>query len=353
MTQLTFRSENYNYNFNSNTGYFERWGKEEKDDPQQGPGPEILDIEISSGGDCKGNCPFCYKCNGGNQPTINMTLKHLQAIVSRFNYPISQVAFGIMNYTTNPEMLDILKWCRSVGIIPNMTMHGLDDLSEKDIEDISTLCGAVAVSIYNKEKSFDLVKRLTDAGLKQVNIHFMLSQETYERAMQLVEDIKTDSRLAKLKAVVFLRYKDKGRGVGKFNSIKDPNIYKDLLNKFAKSNVGIGFDSCSGPKVEDAMKLQLVDSLKLCKNSIQKGLVNLIHNKQLQHIEPCESGLFSGYINCEGYFFPCSFMEGEGDWKEGLRVIDFDSFNQIWNHEKVIKWRESLLSKCRNCPQYN
>jgi len=54
------RSENYNYIFNSRTGFFVRWGKTADDDPQYSPfGPEILDLEISVGGDCMGNCPFC------------------------------------------------------------------------------------------------------------------------------------------------------------------------------------------------------------------------------------------------------------------------------------------------------
>jgi len=54
------RSEDYNYNFDKETGFFARWGKTKEDDPDYSPfGPEILDLEISSGGDCLGNCPFC------------------------------------------------------------------------------------------------------------------------------------------------------------------------------------------------------------------------------------------------------------------------------------------------------
>lgn len=57
---LSIRSEAYNFDFNPHTGFFARWGKTPKDDPAFSPfGPEILDLEISSGGDCLGNCPFC------------------------------------------------------------------------------------------------------------------------------------------------------------------------------------------------------------------------------------------------------------------------------------------------------
>lgn len=51
------RSPDYNYLFNLNNGYFLRWGKTEADDPEVAPGPEILDIEITT--ICDGGCPFC------------------------------------------------------------------------------------------------------------------------------------------------------------------------------------------------------------------------------------------------------------------------------------------------------
>ena len=52
-------SSDYNFVFNKENGFFARWGKNKDDDPQYGPSPEILDLEISSGGDCMGNCKFC------------------------------------------------------------------------------------------------------------------------------------------------------------------------------------------------------------------------------------------------------------------------------------------------------
>jgi hypothetical protein len=70
-------------------------------------------------------------------------------------------------------------------------------------------------------------------------------------------------------------------------------------------------------------------------------------------VDPCESSCFSTYINCEGIFFPCSFLEGEGEWKEGLNVLTCESFNKdIWMHPKTIAWRNKLLSVNRRCPYY-
>ena len=52
-------SKDYNYVFRRSDGHFWRWGETEFDDPQFSPyGPEILDLEISTG-KCSGKCKFC------------------------------------------------------------------------------------------------------------------------------------------------------------------------------------------------------------------------------------------------------------------------------------------------------
>jgi len=53
------RSETYNYKFRKEDGFFVRWGKTLEDDPEFSPvGPEILDMEISTGR-CSAGCKFC------------------------------------------------------------------------------------------------------------------------------------------------------------------------------------------------------------------------------------------------------------------------------------------------------
>ena len=99
------RSSDYNFIFNKKTGFFARWGKTKKEDPLCGPSPEILDLEISSGGDCKGKCPFCYKCNGEDgDPTHNMTFEEFKIIFDKMPPTLTQIAFGIMDITTNPDL---------------------------------------------------------------------------------------------------------------------------------------------------------------------------------------------------------------------------------------------------------
>ncbi len=87
-------SEDYNYRFNKMTGHFARWGKTLEEDPFYGEfGPEIADIEIVQG-DCLGNCPFCYKCNG-QVPYHYMNLDTYKQLLAKFPKTLTQIAFGI------------------------------------------------------------------------------------------------------------------------------------------------------------------------------------------------------------------------------------------------------------------
>jgi len=74
--------------------------------------------------------------------------------------------------------------------------------------------------------------------------------------------------------------------------------------------------------------------------------------------ESCESCLFSGYINTEGLYFPCSFADGVGEWANGISVLAYKDFNEVWQHPQVKKYRENSISTldcngCRKCLIYD
>jgi MoaA/NifB/PqqE/SkfB family radical SAM enzyme len=326
-------SANYNFMFNKNTGFFARWGKTHDDDPSWSPfGPEILDLEISTGA-CKGRCRFCYKENG--QPkaeTKHMQLHEFEDILSRMPKTLTQIAFGITDVYANPDFFAIMSHARNKGVIPNYTTHGLD-MDGWAADRTAELCGAVAVSVVNKEKTYDCIKMLTDRGMTQVNIHFMLSHERIIDAMDLVDDIKNDPRLAKLNAVVFLQYKPKGNNTHDFNT---PSLrqFQMLVNYCDDEGVAYGFDSCTAPMY-----------MRVIQNHVNREALE-------QCVEPCESGLFSSYVNVDGDFFACSFCEGETGWTEGISVFDHDNFVDLWRLPKLDEWRETLLANNRACPMY-
>lgn len=330
------RSKDYNYNFNKIDGKFMRWGKKLEVDPSVSIfGPEILDLEISQG-KCMGQCPECYKCNGAVEQVHNMTFNDFKNIFHKVSETglLTQIAFGICDIGTNPEFFNMMRYAKENGVIPNYTCHGLD-MNEEYAKLTSEICGAVAISVYNKEKSYNAVKMLTDAGMKQVNFHCIAHDKSFNKIKSIIDDIQTDDRLKGLNALVLLRYKPKGNGIGKFNQLSIEQ-YKDILLYAEEKGVRLGFDSCSAPLYLDAIK------------------DDVDYNIKSMYAEPCESSLFSSYINCKGEFYACSFCEGEGMWKSGLSVLQCNNFvEDIWNNEKTIKFRNMLLNKCRECPMFN
>ena len=331
-----FRSYGANYDFNLETGYMASWGRNKTEDPHDFPVPNILDCEVTT--ICKGGCKFCYKSN--TTDGVNMTLDEFKHIIDIYPKSLTQVAIGAdYDGSSNPDLLAMMDYARDNFIIPNITVGYVSD--EMAVE-LKKRCGAVAVSNYGKDKCYGSVKRLTDLGMTQVNIHQLVSEETFDQAYGLIEDAKTDPRLSKLNAIVFLALKQKGRGES-FHTLPQDK-FDILVKKAMKNGIGIGFDSCSSLKVLTALGDGYVDS-----------------------VIPCESSLESSYVNTESKYYPCSFCEGENengqDWTDGISLkdcMDTDDFiEKVWNNKKTLSFKEALKNTCsgnckgcRTCPMF-
>jgi hypothetical protein len=69
-----------------------------------------------------------------------------------------------------------------------------------------------------------------------------------------------------------------------------------------------------------------------------------------QRMEPCESGIGSAYIDCNGIYHHCSFQES----MFGVDIFSLKSFNYFWTTSKeMISWRQKLKLFNRSCPIYD
>lgn len=261
-----------------------------------------------------------------------MRLETFQIILEKVGRQLTQVALGITDADSNPDFPEMLKHCRKQGIIPNYTTSGLgmtDELFSLSAE----VCGAVAVSVYphNVDLAYDTVKRFIHEGIKQTNIHLLYYQENLAFVYEVLQDIAR-ARI-KPNAVVLLALKAKGRGI-RFTPVTEDQ-FNGLIDTAMAYEVPIGFDSCSAPKFE--------------RWAVASNMEHLT-----TYSEPCESGLMSSYINVNGDFFPCSFVEGIEGWEEGLSVLSCKDFlKDIWYHPRTVEWRKNLLSNHRTCPVFS
>jgi MoaA/NifB/PqqE/SkfB family radical SAM enzyme len=315
------RTPGYNYVFDPSTGHHQRWGTSLGDDPQWSPiGPEILDIEVSEV--CHGGCKFCYKSNVASGR--NMSFDTFKAVIDKMP-SLTQIAFGIGDIDANPHLWPMILYARSKGVIPNITINGYR-MNDTHYDRLMFSCGAVAVSLYDKEDTYNAVYELTRRGMTQINIHALVARELHSNLYELINDAQTDPRLEKLNAVVLLSLKQRGRGVG-YHRL--PDLSYEAFVQHAMKHVRVGFDSCSAHRFRAALGEKAAD--------------------YEEFIEPCESGLFSSYVNVEGKYFPCSFAENG----EGIDVANCENFlEDVWYHPNTIAWRRKLIAGCRHCPLY-
>lgn len=278
-----------------------------------------------------------------------MSLETFIDVVSKVNEcgNLTQIAFGVGDIDGNPELFNMMKWCRNNDIVPNITINGYR-LTDEIINNLTNYCGAIAVSHYDDNSCFGTVERLSKASMKQINIHQILSKETLhdDTCLNLLKKKSYDDRLSSLNAIVFLTLKPVGNR--NISSIPQPDDikYEELISYALDNNINIGFDSCGAYRFLDFIS-------KSNKYNKQYASMN-------DMCESCESTLFSFYVNVDGISFPCSFAE-QISYDNGIDVtkIRNDTFlKKVWFSEMCSNFRKNLVKtvdikhQCRKCPLF-
>jgi len=264
-----------------------------------------------------------------------MSYDTFRAILDKFPPTLTQVALGLTDIDANEDLIPILKYCRELDIVPNFTMsgYGADSIDWTIIVD---LVGAVAVSVYPHTigKAYNTLAALRNNGFKQINVHLLYHSGNLDFVKQvLLRDSKT-RWLDDVNAIVLLGLKPKGRGAN-----LTPATYEEfvsIVDLAMKAEVPLGFDSCSAPKFERYLEeYRPLDSW------------------MMQMVEPCESTLFSIYVDVYGNAWPCSFCENESGI-EPVSILEAEDFIQdVWNSETFTSFRTRLKASGRRCPAFN
>lgn len=150
--------------------------------------------------------------------------------------------------------------------------------------------------------------------------------------MKTLEDVK-NGKVQGLKSVVLLRLKNVGNAKD-----MDPSIpiemYETVVKYCLENNISFGFDSCGA-------------------KDVIKALENLNRPELVVSCEPCESSLFSSYINVDGEYTSCSFVERRPDVIKPINVLNYKSFVDVWHLEPVEVVRNATLNCKTSCPWYN
>lgn len=342
--KMTFNEErSYNCFFSKLSGFNCRFGLTVEDDPVCCElGFEILDLEISQNG-CvpvpgSTNCRYCYKNNTNAKPT-NMTFDTFKQIVDSCAHNLTQIAFGITGLKTNPDMEKMFKYCREIGVIPNVTTVGAD-LDDSMLDVLTKWCGAVAVSCYTgaKQLCYDNIKKIHDYAMEKykrdmhVNMHIVVSKDNMSHLKEVLADIAA-GKVPGLRSVVLLRIKPRGRAAN-MDCVVTSDMYREIITYCLDNNISFGFDSCSAKAVE-------------------KVLCEIGKSELTNCCESCESSRLSAYINVNGEYWNCSFCEGNSDvMATPINVLNFERAFDWWNLPPVLACRYPKTSACESCPWY-
>lgn len=319
-----YKNDDYELLFNTKSG-LEILRGNKKEDPFVLKMASLLDVGVM--GTCKHKCEFCYQ---GHTDRPNMALTDFMSIVDEVSYHVNQIALGGHGDPNHHENFrEIIEYCRSKNVIPNYTTSGIG-LTDEQIE-ISKMCGAVAVSDYEKPYTYEAIQKFIDAGIK-TNIHQIFSTKTYTKCLGIVEGEEPhywDFDISRLNAVIFLLFKPQGAGIKLRHLIPNENILENFAKViFApKSSFKIGMDSC------------------LINYMTRYGKPS---TAQRISIDTCEASRMSAYITPDMKFMPCSF--GNVD-SHGVPIKEKGDLHKIWEGGKpFIKFRDCLTKNRTSCP---
>lgn len=334
--------------FNDETGFYMRSGiytdtKLTDEDPFMRKFPGLLDIGIMGGctlasaGLCKsgGDGSACYQGGRPWNPDNDMKYTDYCKIIDEgAEKGLQQVALGgAGNPNDHADFINILRYTREKGIVPNYTTAGYQ-MTEEMFEATKKYCGAVAVSWYGQDFTVDALNRFIKYGCK-TNIHFVLSRNTIRKAinMLMTNRIAYDNKkfsLEGINAIIFLFHKPIGKGtydntLSPYNE-EDEEDFKNFIKIVEHDNRSykIGFDSCTIP-----------------------GIINYSTKIDRNSIDTCEGGRFSAYISANMYMYPCSFDQ-KGFWKVNLKEEGM-TIEKAWHSREFESFRNVLRFSCETC----
>lgn len=306
------------------TGILDENGKDTGMDPFMAFYPHLIDVGIM--GHCiHGKTGLCAKAGIGcyqsgmfvQQP--NMTLEDFEGIAKQSSHRCNQFALGGRGDPDQHENFEeILKICRQYDLVPNFTTSGYGMTPE--IADLcKKYCGAVAVSWYRNEYTYNAIQMLLGAGVK-TNIHYVLGNNSIDEA---IKRLKENDFPKGINAVIFLLHKPAGQGTHEnVLDVSDLRVAEFFAEVDEHHPFKVGMDSCNVP-----------GAIRFCRNILPESL------------DTCEGGRYSCYIGPDMVMVPCSFDQ-DRKYEVSLRGMTIE---EAWNSEPFERFRNRMRGACPNC----
>lgn len=303
------------------TSVLDEQGNQTDFEPFRRSFPFLMDIGImgqcSSSNTCKVGC---YQQGAGNKLGTNMPLDFYKRLIDEAKGKVFEVALGgFGNPNEHPDFVEIVRYTRENGIVPNYTTAG-NNLTAEQILATKKYCGSVAVSEHRAPYTLDAIQRFVEAGVP-TNLHYVLGNDSIDEAIDRLEKNDFPSGI---KAVIFLLYKPVGK-VKSDNVLRasDPRVKRFYELIESEHPFACGLDACN-----------------------MAGVVNFSKKIMPESMSPCDGGRFSMYVTPDGFALPCSFDTTTRRFADDLKT---KTILEVWNGEVFAKFSSHHEGSCSGC----
>jgi radical SAM protein with 4Fe4S-binding SPASM domain len=187
---------------------------------------------------CPKQCPFCYT-DSKPDGEEGLALSEIKEIIDKLSQmKVFSIAFGGGEPFSRKDIFEIAEYAREKGITPTVTTNGffINSQNAKDCQVFNVIHVSVNFlenSSIEKTSWHQAITLLKKARVR-VGINFIVSRQSYP----FLEKVCQYAKAQKIKDVLFLRLKPKGRGKNfysqsKLSNQENINLFP-LLKKLAK-----------------------------------------------------------------------------------------------------------------------
>ncbi|MBN2534289.1 MAG: radical SAM protein [Spirochaetales bacterium] len=285
---------------------------------------------------CNNKCSHCYMDSGGEAEN-EIDLVHIKkALKALAEFGVFHVALGGGEALLREDLLDIARYAREVGLVPNLTISG-SSLTEQLAVKL-TLMGQINISIdapfphengYRKNTLFHKADSAIDLLLKAgvpTGINCVVGKDNFTYIPELFAYAKKKG----VNEIEFLRFKPAGRG---------KNLYHKSKTTY-KQNMGlIPLLAGLSRKHDIITKIDCSFIPMLC-----------VHRPSLDYLKAtatygCEAGNILLGAKSNGFINGCSFLPSSdiSIFELKTRWHDDEYFNQF------RRWHKNPPAPCNTC----
>lgn len=197
------------------------------------PVPETVDVAITTW--CNHGCSYCYT-DATTQGT-HAPLSLVRSIITGFDQPPYQIAYGGGSPTQHPEIVKVLELTRELGTVPNYTTEG-QNLTDYILDATQALCGGIALTFHafrGIQTFTERYQRIRTRFFKQLNVHLIADKDVATN-LDLLTALK--DKLGTMSIVLLAYYPDVGRSG--LDNVMPKKVYSTELPVAIKRAVEAG-----------------------------------------------------------------------------------------------------------------